>query len=865
VPVSVLINPASDKVLLSLSYRNMGLRERTIERPASETCWWPPSHSNYQAWLTRSNVDQRRGLLRLMGHPGSGKSVLVKALASACAIHAECSENQVASFFFDARGSSEQKSILGFLKTVLFQLLPICAKTHSYFNNLYNLEVDRDDEEGAIDWHVGDLRDVLLRFCSVKRNTPIYIFIDAMDECGDNKDARSFANFLQELADTSYDANSKVNICISSRWYPTVTIRYCAEILVDIMNRKDIERYVSRELHQYRFIPSEMHKIKDILTSKAEGIFLWARLVLSSVVRAFDAGFNLDLSSFLSYLAELPKPLDELFDRILGKFSSQQRVHALRLFQWAVLAQRPLSADEWIHILAFVIEPNLHSIKAWREGKYGVRNMEQLAKRLRNMTGGLLEVVLQDFSQEDNHSEVVSSTGSARAGSMEPYGPATFVVQFMHLSACQYFLTGNGFKSLGQAAPPACFGDGHIYIAEICLCYTRLDEIKPLIGDTAVRRLLRGSSESESTRAKRVTRRRIGSGTNLSMVSFGSSAASSVRRSSLPASAPASISGNDKPAEFFGESHGQLTRELLETHTHALKSDGDDPEDDPENEPEEDAHHHYEQLENSRPGPFLTNSCGSFSASSIDAVVLNDPALRLYAVEMFVHHVVAANQVDADPSDLLSMLHSSQALGVVNGCWDMWCKLNDREGLWPDTTPAYFAGEWNLWTWIKWYHRYLPSFLIKRSGGMRYPLLAAIIQGNKSIMALLSDHFNTDDIVKDAWMMLHYLAECSVSANEAFTTRPIHQSALARHRFTYSLTERLLTLSTGILTEDSDIALRSRLGNYMTKSHIGGAEFEDMLVGILSLTSLDTESSVDTSRQDRIDSFLNDAFLRIRC
>ena len=138
-PVPVPINPASDKALLSLSYRNMGFRERTIERPASETCWWPPSHLDYQAWLTRSNVDQHRGLLRLMGHPGSGKSVLVKALASACTIHAECSENQVASFFFDACGSSEQKSMLGFLKTVLFQLLPICAKTYSYFNNLYNL------------------------------------------------------------------------------------------------------------------------------------------------------------------------------------------------------------------------------------------------------------------------------------------------------------------------------------------------------------------------------------------------------------------------------------------------------------------------------------------------------------------------------------------------------------------------------------------------------------------------------------------------------------------------------------------------------------------------------------------------------
>ena len=808
-----------------------------------------------------------------MGHPGSGKSVLVKALASACAIHAECSENQVASFFFDACGSSEQKSMLGFLKTVLFQLLPICAKTYSYFNNLYNLEVDRDDEEGAIDWHVGDLRDVLLRFCSVKRDTPTYIFIDAVDECGDfegdNKDARSFANFLQELADTSYDANSKVNICISSRWYPTVTIRYCAEIFVDIMNRKDIKRYVSRELNQYGFIPSETHKIKDSLTSKAEGVFLWARLVLSSVARAFDAGMNLDLSSFLSYLAELPKPLDELFERILEKSSLRERDCALRLFQWAVLAQRPLSADEWIHILAFVEEPDLHSFEAWREGRYGVRNTEQLAKRLRNMTGGLLEVVLQEFSQEDNHSEFVSSMrplslasiGSARAGSMETHGPVNFVVRFMHLSACQYFLTGNGFKVLGQKAPPACFGAGHIYIAGVCLLYAQLDEIEPFI-----------SSHRTSASGRRLKRQRNRSDTNLSVVSFGSSAATSVRRHSLPASAPPSISaGNATSDTLSGGSQTQLTRELLETHLDELKPASDLS----EVEPKENAHSQSEHLENARSDPSLDTSysfsehSNSFSAHTTNAMSSNDPALRLYATEMFVHHAVAANEADANPKDLLDMIHRGQTPEVANGCWYKWCKLKDDDDIGPDTTPIYFAAKWNLKSWIEWYSEdpVDKHLLGQRGGHMQYPLLAAVSRGNTSFMSLWSDRWLTiaEDSVKDAWMMLHYLAECSVSGNEAFTTRPIHQSVLVRHRFAHSLIERLLTLSTGVLTEDSDIALKSHLCNYMTESHIGRAEFEDMLVGILSLTNLDTGSSVDTRRQFRIDSFLNDAFLRIRC
>jgi hypothetical protein len=438
----------------------MCLRERAVDRPAPGTCSWPLDHTEYLSWLTRSNIGQHHGLLRLTGHPGSGKSVLVKALADACSTHTKCPENHVVTFFFDARGTSDQKSMMGLMKALLFQLSPICAKTANYIADMFKLKVGQDGREDKVEWHVEELRDALLKFCSVQRDTPIYVFVDAVDECEDiesnNRDTRSIANFLRILADTAYNADSNLNICMSCRRFPTISIRYCAEISVDVQNHGDIERYVSRELDQYELEPSTKFDIKDMLTSKAGGVFLWARLVLSSIAQRFDAGLSLDLSSALSYLEELPKTIHQLFDRILEKFSSQERSHALRLFQWAVLAQRPLSANEWIHILAFVDDPELRSIKEWNKTMYGVHGVEQLAKRLRNMSGGLLEVTSQHH-QRDNHGGVFPSTrslsvmsmSSAAAGSMEPSNLDDRVVQFIHLSACQYFLTGDGFKLLG--------------------------------------------------------------------------------------------------------------------------------------------------------------------------------------------------------------------------------------------------------------------------------------------------------------------------------------------------------------------------------------------------------------------------------
>jgi hypothetical protein len=112
--------------------------------------------------------------------------------------------------------------------------------------------------------------------------------------------------------------------------------------------------------------------------------------------------------------------------------------------------------------------------------------------------------------------------------------------------------------------------------------------------------------------------------------------------------------------------------------------------------------------------------------------------------------------------------------------------------------------------------------------------------------------------------MLHYLAAGIINGNEALTARcSVHHSALARSRFSHRLTERLLILSTDVLTEDSDIALRSRLHNYTTKSCVGRAEFKNMLVSILNFTRSDDRYwYVEAAR---IESFLNDAFLRMHC
>jgi hypothetical protein len=668
---------------------------------------------------------------------------------------------------------------------------------------------------------------------------------------------------------------------MSSRRYPTVSIRYCAEVSVDAQNHGDIERYVNRELDQYEMEPSTKDDVKNSLTSKAGGVFLWARLVLTSVSRSFDDGLSMDLLSILGYLEELPGTLHKLFDRILEKFSSREKLQALRLFQWATLAQRPLSANEWIHVLAFVDEPELRSIQKWATSRYGIHNMGQLARRLRSMTGGLLEVTFHHTSEKDSHDSLESldshdshneqapsgdpisfiSKGSAVAGSMEPFDLDNAMVQFTHLSAHQYFLTGNGFKLLGQVAPPTCFGAGHIRIAATCLRYPCLDEMSPLFFGGG--RSFAAGSENAPLSNKQLTSHHNSSGTNLSAVSLGSSAASSSRRDGprfpeVPARPIIATAHGEK----ISESRSWFLRDWLGTMSVVSDSVVPIP-------PESDAHtgtfSYYDAQERlihsgHVRSPPISNVSGNLTVSEAYVRLSKDPVLRLYATEMFIRHAVEADKLGADPSELLDAIEHDRDSCAGTGYWYKWCQLKDDVR--SDTTPVYFAVTQNLETWIQWYatSSSLKTMLAVRGGRLRYPLLAAMFWNNGSMMTLLSPHVDSKVPVKDVWTLLNHLAAISIEADA-----PI--SDLGRVDDIVSILLDLNRLARA--PKELDDHLTSRFRNYMRPSGLGSSLLRKLLLcievsNVIALSRTDYYMS-DSSDRELAESFLDGIFLEAGC
>lgn len=154
---------AAREALLSLVFGNMGLRRRITERPSPGTCDWPLTHQVYRDWLIcQTDIDTHCGLLWLIGHPGSGKSVLVKHLASTCAAQAGCPKENVATYFFDARGTSFlDKSMEGMLRDLLYQLLPLCETTLKDVCAVHAFkDKSRDAPDSDVNWRLEELHKI---------------------------------------------------------------------------------------------------------------------------------------------------------------------------------------------------------------------------------------------------------------------------------------------------------------------------------------------------------------------------------------------------------------------------------------------------------------------------------------------------------------------------------------------------------------------------------------------------------------------------------------------------------------------------------------------------------------------------------
>jgi hypothetical protein len=323
------------EICQSLRYSAMTHRYEDVLEAYPETFEWA-FHDSTEEQLPWDNLthwlEQNHGIYWVNGKAGSGKSTFMKHLYDDTRTR-KCLKTWagnaplcVATFFFWNSGSREQKSQIGLLRSLLFQLfsqrpnlIPIVlpelwAKTYSNaVNEMY------PGEDFARFWSLQQLM-VTLRTLIHQEGIPLKIFfmIDGLDEF--DGDHEELANLFREITKAPH-----IKMCLSSR--PWVVFEdffgQCPNLRLQNLTFKDIERYVMGKLsHNDAFLklsteePEAAPVLTQEIVEKADGVFLWVNIVVRSLLGGIR---NRDeLSDLWARLRSMPRELEPLYSHLLG-------------------------------------------------------------------------------------------------------------------------------------------------------------------------------------------------------------------------------------------------------------------------------------------------------------------------------------------------------------------------------------------------------------------------------------------------------------------------------------------------------------------------------------------------------------------
>ncbi|KAF2968673.1 hypothetical protein GQX73_g4937 [Xylaria multiplex] len=357
---------SSERAILDkLHFPDMLHRFDTIPDAHEESLLWlfePPTNdhgpkekarTDFIAWL-----EQGSGFFHVSGKPGAGKSTMMKYICSHQALdnHLKiwCQGAQLGcgQFFFWLPGTAQQKSLKGLLRGLLYSILdknrdliPTAfpdlwelMRTHSSSRELEY----RDFQEGFAN---------ILEYASQSRLYKFALFIDGLDE---------FEGRHLELINTMKEWTAKfstvLKICVSSReymvfqdsfsCYPKLRLHECTAI--------DIKRMVSAHLRLKQqpvdlLTSDQSQVIIDLITTRAEGVFLWVSIVLASLEDSIinGASFRELKENIEAYPTELD-PLYRYLVNLVRESDHRWVFRALKMVQFFQFhRQETLDVESW--------------------------------------------------------------------------------------------------------------------------------------------------------------------------------------------------------------------------------------------------------------------------------------------------------------------------------------------------------------------------------------------------------------------------------------------------------------------------------------------------------------------------------------
>lgn len=347
--------------------------------------------------------------------------------------------SRLIAYFFCDGGDSTKRTSVGVLRSLIAQLVAGNADLIQLAREI----IIKSGQEKATSF--SRLLD-LLKLLITHSFHPIYVIIDALDECEDGRDS----TLLQQLVELS--ANHQFYLSVFSRkepWLRAALSTWPSFEITSNLIEEDMTLYIQKAIQRPPLsqIPDSTlgHRITEVLISKADGQFLWTRLMVESLEKATF------ISEINQILSDVPRGLGQLYGRILEKLLAEnhrrQRAAQL-LLKWLACAERHLSLTELATALA--VRPGAAAIDP--------------DDRVLDLTGFL----------EDVCGSLVKISEPSEDG-------AERVVSFVHLTVKEYLLASEDLCS-SQQIPVEKFrvakSEAHQHLASICVTYLNFEEFQ---------------------------------------------------------------------------------------------------------------------------------------------------------------------------------------------------------------------------------------------------------------------------------------------------------------------------------------------------------------------------------------------------
>ncbi|KAF9767710.1 hypothetical protein IL306_015085 [Fusarium sp. DS 682] len=311
------------------------------------TSEWILQTTKYTQWFEGQSEHEPLQILWLRGGVGSGKTFLAHFIAQTLT-STNCN---VLQYYFSAKQElGIRRTQLSFIRTILYQALVNTSldttSTLEALNRIREISGKSEAQSPKKLWSE------LFRLVQGQAHTPIYLVIDAIDEAiQDERDeifkaleklislSPSVRIFITGRPDEDVLGWFEMSSGVSSAAKPISEIRISHEAMTH-----DIEIYINSRIQRSNKLrhPSVVEDVKCVILSRAEGMFLYVRLMLDELeCETSVATLRRRLDAFPATLNEY---YESTFSQIYNRPKSSREL-ARDLLTWVANSYEPLHID----------------------------------------------------------------------------------------------------------------------------------------------------------------------------------------------------------------------------------------------------------------------------------------------------------------------------------------------------------------------------------------------------------------------------------------------------------------------------------------------------------------------------------------